>query len=316
MEAKVMQVGKQELNVKGSYIQVDSVRLDGKVLVITGRFLKTASVLEEIYVDVEDPELLIRGLGESGLEPDIFTFSERFPGPEPKFDYYTEWEANSILPVTSYDHWYNNQIVKVTRWSIRTAEKKGVVVRFTPFSDDLVKRIKNIYDETPVRQGKPFWHYQKEFDVLKEDLSRDLERSDFIGAYYNDELIGFIKMLYADKVADPVLCISMIRHYDKFPNNALIAQAVKIAEEKKIPYIHYGSWRRETHAKFLAANGFEKVLCPRYYCPLTAKGKMALKLRLHKGLLNALPESVREGLKYARASLFKLKLRKSETKLL
>lgn len=310
-----MQVGKEELNIKGNYVQVDSVRMDNKVLVITGKTLKTASILEEIYVDVEDPEMLIKGLKESGLEPDIFTFAERFPGPEPKFSYYTEWEANSILPVTNYDHWYNNQIRKVTRHAVRTAGKKGVVVRFTEFSDDLVRKIKKIYDETPVRQGKPFWHYQKEFDVLKEDLSRDLDRCDFIGAYYKDQLIGFIKMLYADKVADPVLCISMIGHYDKYPNNALIAQAVKIAEEKKIPYVHYGSWRRATHAKFLAANGFEKVLCPRYYCPLTARGKTALNLRLHKGLLGVLPENVTEGLKYARGLLFSFKQRKLESKI-
>lgn len=307
MEANAIQVGKQELNIKGNYVEVDAVRLDGKVLVVTGKSLRTASIMEEIYHDVDDPEMLIRGLKDSGVSADIFTFSERFPGPAPKFDYYTEWEANSILPVSTYDHWYNNQIRKVTRHAIRTAAKKGVVVRFRPFDDDLVWEIKNIYDETPVRQGKPFWHYKKSFEVLKEDLSRDLERSDFIGAYFGDQLIGFIKMIYADQVIDPVLCISMIGHYDKYPNNALIAEAVKIAEEKKIGHLHYGSWRRETHAKFLAANGFEKVICPRYYCPLTPRGKRALKFRLHKGFVGLLPESVREGLKSVRALLFKFK---------
>jgi hypothetical protein len=306
MEAKVVQVGKEELNVKGSYVQVDSVRLDDKVLVVYGKSLKTASILEELYVDVEDPELLIRGLKESGIETDIFTFTERFPGPEPKFDYYREWEAQCILPVTSYKRWYKN-LKKIPRHAVRTAEKRGVVVRMTEFSDDLVKRIKKIYDETPVRQGKPFWHYKKDLDVLKKDLSRDLERSDFIGAYYNDQLIGFIKLLYADKVADPVLCISMIEHYDKYPNNALIGEAVKIAYKKYIPHIHYGSWRRDSHASFLASVGFEKVLCPRYYCPLTTKGKIALKLRLHKGLFGVLPENVRERLKDARQFLFKFK---------
>lgn len=307
MKAIDMQVGKEEFNIKGSYVQVDAVTIDGKTLVITGKSLKTASIKEEIYHDIRDPGLFIRGLAESGLEPDIFTFTERFPGPKPVFDYYREWEANSILPVTTYDNWYNNQIRKVTRHAVRTAAKKGVVVRYRDFDDELVREIKNIYDETPVRQGKPFWHYQKSFEVLKEDLSRDLERSEFIGAYHGDQLIGFIKMLYADKVIDPVLCISMIEHYDKYPNNALIARAVRIAEEKNIPYIHYGSWRRETHAKFLAANGFEKVICPRYYCPLTSKGKTALRLHLHKGLVGLLPESVREGLKSARALIFRFR---------
>jgi hypothetical protein len=307
MEVRAMQVGKEQFNVKGQYIQVDSLRLDDMVLVVYGNYLRTASVLEELYVDVVDPELLIKGLQESGLEPDIFTFSERFPGPEPKFKYYTEWEANSILPVTSYEHWHANQIRKIQRRALRTAENRGVVIRHTEFNEDLVKGIKNIYDETPVRQGKPFWHYQKDLEVLKEDLSKDLDRSDFLGAYYNDQLIGFIKLLYADKLADPVLCISMVKHYEKYPNNALIAEAVKIAEKKGIPYLHYGSWRRDSHAKFLGDNGFEKVLCPRYYCPLTTKGKIALNLRLHKGLFGLLPKFVSEGLKDARAFLFKFR---------
>lgn len=308
--AKAIQLSKEELNVRGSYVQVDSVRLDNMAIVAWGKLFKTAWILEDLYVDVNDPELLIKCMKEAGLKADIFTFFERFPEAKPKFDYYTEWEAYSILPVTTYDDWYQNQIRKSTRHSVRAAVKKGVVTRITDFNDDLVKGIMDIYDETPIRQGKPFWHYKKGFEVLKEDLSRDLDRSEFIGAYHNDKLIGFIKLLYADKVADPVLCISKMEHYDKRPNNALLAEAVRMAEKKNIPYLHYGIWRRGSHAKFLAANGFKKVLCPRYFCPLTVKGKVALKLRLHKELNRVLQGNIKEKLMETRESIVQLTSRK------
>ena len=296
-------VSKEELNVRGRYVQVDSVRLDDKTIVAWGKLFTTAWILEDLYCDVNDPEQLIKAIKDVGLKADIFTFFERFPEDEPKFEYYREWEAYSILPVTTYENWLHKQIKKSARHSVRAAAKKGVVTRITEFNDDLVNGIMEIYDETPTRQGKPFWHYKKGFDVLKEDLSRDLDRSEFIGAYYNDELIGFIKLLYADKVADPVLCISKIEHYDKRPNNALIAMAVKIAEEKNIPYLHYGMWRRGSHASFLAANGFEKVLCPRYFYPLTVKGKIALKLRLHKELNRVLQGNIKNKLAMAREAI-------------
>jgi len=307
--ANNIQLSKEELNVRGSYVQADAVWLDNKVVVAWGKLFKTAWILEDLYADVNDPELLIKGMEEAGLKADIFTFFERFPEAKPKFDYYMEWDAYSILPVTTYDDWYQNQIRKTTRHAIRTAEKRGVVTRITEFNDDLVKGVMNIYNETPTRQGKPFWHYEKEFEVLKEDLSRDLDRCDFIGAYHDDALIGFVKLLYADNVADPVLCISMMEHYDKRPNNALLAEVVKIAEGKNLPYIHYGSWRRGSHAKFLASNGFQKVLCPRYFIPLTVKGKIVLKLRLHKDLNRVLQGNIKTKLMDVRESILMLRSR-------
>lgn len=309
-KAESVQITKKELNVRGRYVQVDSVQLDDMTVVAWGKLLTTVWILEDLYSDVNDPELLIKAIKTAGLKADIFTFFERFPEDKPKFDYYREWEAHSILPVTTYDHWLHKQIRKNARHAVRAAAKKGVVTRITEFNDDLVRGIKDIYDETPTRQGKPFWHYNKKFEVIKKDLSRDLDRSEFIGAYHNDELIGFIKLLYADKVADPVLCISKVKHYDKRPNNALIARAVKIAEEKNIPYLHYGMWRRGSHATFLAAMGFEKVLCPRYFLPLTVKGKVALKLRLHKELNRVLQGNIKNNIVKARDFLNRLTSRK------
>ena len=44
--------------------------------------------------------------------------------------------------------------------------------------------------------------------------------------------------------------------------------------------------------EFKRRNGFEKMLLPRYYIPLTARGKIALKLGFHRGLAKNVPKPV------------------------
>ncbi|UCF30265.1 MAG: GNAT family N-acetyltransferase [bacterium] len=302
-----MQVCKVEYNIAGDYVQVDSVRLGNNVVVVTGKHLKTARIIEEMHEDVENPEFVINGLKESDLDLDIFTFLERFPGSEPRYDYHTEWEAFTRMHITNFDHWWQNQTTKKGRNRLRKSEKAGVVVERVEYNDELLDGIVNIYNETPIRQGRYFWHYNKDIAIVKKDLSRDLARSDFFGAYHDGRLIGFMKLLYADRMAFPALCVSMIEHYDKCPNNALIAKAVEVCAERGIPYFYYGHWRRDRHAQFLEANGFGKVLLPRYYVGLTGKGKIALKLNLHRGPLGLIPDSIQEGLKVLRERVLSAK---------
>ena len=47
-----------------------------------------------------------------------------------------------------------------------------------------------------LRQGRPFWHYGKDIDSVRIENATFSERSDFLGAYCGDELIGFIKLVY------------------------------------------------------------------------------------------------------------------------
>ena len=119
------------------------------------------------------------------------------------------------------------------RRAVRKAAKAGVVVKVAEFDDAFVQGIVSINNETPIRQGRRFWHFQKSFDAVKRENSTYAERNAFLGAYYQDELIGFIRMTYADKVANIVQLLSMIKHYDKRPANALIAKAVEICEQKR-----------------------------------------------------------------------------------
>ncbi|MDH4186729.1 MAG: hypothetical protein OEV08_07010, partial [Nitrospira sp.] len=141
-----------------------------------------------------------------------------------------------------------------------------------------------------------FWHYQKDFDTVKRENSTYLERSAYIGAYFNDELIGFIRMVYIGNVAATLQVISQKRHFDKKPTNALIAKAVEICEMNKVSHLVYGNYlyndMHNSLTEFKRRNGFEQILLPRYYIPLTLKGQIALKLRLHHPLVKLIPKPV------------------------
>ena len=160
------------------------------------------------------------------------------------------------------------------------------------FDDDLVRGITAIFNESPFRQGKPFWHYGKDFDTVKKEMSLDLDRSEFIGAYQNGELIGIVKLLYAEKIAEPTIIVSKTKYQKKYVSNALIANSVEMCAMRGIPYLKYGPWWRGSMADFLRRHGFERMQVPRYYVPLTTKGKMIIGFRLHRGIKQMLPESL------------------------
>lgn len=269
-------------------------------MIVTGRFIKTVRIEEEWYEDVNEPELMVKEIKNGGIKADIFTFWQRYPETKPKHNYYMEFEKLAVLNIKSYDHWWKKQIKSRTRGLIRKAEKKGVVVKETDFNDDFVRGITNIFNETPIRQGRPFWHYGKSFESVKQEFSRNLSREGLIGAYYGDELIGFIFLTNALKYAVPAQIISSLKHREKAPNNALIAKAVELCEKEGLQYLVYFYWDDSTLSEFKRRNGFVKVVVPRYYLPLTLKGRIILSLQLHRGLTSIMPDRIVNLLKQLR----------------
>lgn len=288
-----MQTIKDEINIKGKPVTIDAIRINGFVVIARGTLIKTARINEEWFEDIEDPASLIDKLT-NYKQADIFTFWQRPPETKPRYKYYMERIDVAALPIKTFDHWWKEQINAKTRNMIRKGEKKGVVIKLVAFDDELVNGIMSIYNETPVRQGKPFWHYGKDFNTIKKDNATYLNRSIFIGAYHNDDLIGFIKLVCDEKFANTMQIISKIEHRDKAPTNALIAKAVEVCEEKGISYLIYATWSTGSLGDFKRKNGFEKMALPRYYIPLTTKGALALKLNLHHGLRGIVPYKLRE----------------------
>ncbi len=288
------------------------MRIENHEIIVTNKLIKTARVELEYDEDIADPASFIDKLKNHGVRADIFTFCQRVPESRPKYDYHTEWSDAAVISVDSYSHWWEKQIDAKTRNMARKAEKRGVVIKVIEFDDAFVKGIESIYNETPVRQGKPFWHYGKDFNTLKEIHSGYLDRSDFIGAYLNDELLGFIWLIYGKNTARMVQIISKIEHRDKAPANALVAKAVELCDIKKIPYLIYGVWSEGTLGDFKKSNGFKKIDLPRYYVPLTIKGKAALKLNAHRGLKNLIPKNIKHLLKDLRTKWYSRRYKKND----
>lgn len=259
---------------------------------ITGKFLKIARMKDEWYEDIVTPEATIKSLKDGRNRTDIFTFWQRLPETEPKYKHYMEWEYLAAIAITSYESWLHNRISSRTRNLTRKANKSGIIIKRALFDEEFVKGMENIFNESPVRQGRPFPHYGKNFKIIEKEFSKNLHREHLIGAYYNGELIGFVFLANGGKYGITTQIISKIEHRDKAINNALVAEAVRLCEEEKIAYLVYGRWGRGSYSEFKRRCGFERIRVPRYYVGLTWKGKLAIKARMHNGISGIIPEKM------------------------
>jgi hypothetical protein len=284
-----------------------NMEIDGKKITMDGRIPRIARLAEEWFEDVENPEVLIDSLRRDGRRADILTFWQRLPDTEPKYSYCMELDSIAALPIRDFSFWWEKQINAAARNKVRKAQKKDIVVRLTDFDNELVQGITSIFNETPVRQGRSFLHYGKDFETIKRQFSRFLFREEILGAYLGAELVGFIMLAYAGKYAVLGQIISKIAHRDVAPTNALLAKAVERCAEKGMPYLAYAYWLDDTLGDFKRNNGFQKFDLPRYFVPLTQKGKLALKLGLHRGWKEAFPDRVRSPLKKLRKFWYRLK---------
>jgi hypothetical protein len=245
---------------------------------------------------VDNPDGALDELRKSGMGIDVFTFLQRLCDSSPRYPYPMEWDNVADLPVSTYDEWWAKQIDNKTRNMVRRAEKKGVELREVAFDEALVRGIWSIYNETSVRQGKPFRHYGKDIDTVRREAATFLDRSVFLGAFHNQELIGFIKLTHDETRSQSGIMniISLVQQRDRAPVNALLACAVRSCAERKIPFLVYASFsygkkQRDSLADFKRNNGFKRVDLPRYYVPLTRVGSVALSLGLHKRFADYVP---------------------------
>ena len=154
-----------------------------------------------------------------------------------------------------------------------------------------------MYNESPLRQGKRFWHYGEDLETIRRAKATFLERSIFIGAFFEENLIGFAKLVANEDWTQAGLMhiVSMIQYQTKAPTNALIAQAVRSCADRGIPYLwyanfSYGRKQQDSLADFKRYNGFQRTEVPRYYVPLTTAGRIALRMGLHHSIADRIPE--------------------------
>jgi hypothetical protein len=274
-----------------------------------GRVPRIARLEQEWCEDVEDPEILINTLRKTAGGPDVLTFTQRLPDLEPKYAYQMELDSMAALPIKSYSFWWEKQIDRKARNKVRKAQKKGVTVRMASFDDTFVRGMTSIFNETPIRQGRRFLHYGKDFETIKRQFSRFLFREEIFGAYLAEELVGFIFLADAGRYAFLGQIISKIAYRDLAPNNALLAKAVERCAEKGFQYLVYALWLDDSLGDFKRSNGFQRFDVPRYFVPLTPIGKLALKVGLHRGRKEAVPKQLRKPLKKLRKHWYDLRCR-------
>jgi len=290
-----------EIRMGGRWTKVPALAVNGEKLFASGRWLKMAHVRAEEMMEkeLENPELYIEKLkldGRNALKADIFTFVQKLPATHPKYPYPMEWESVAAIQLGSFKEWWEG-LPQETRKNVRRSQRRGVAVRITEWSDDLIQGIRQVNDDTPLRQGMPNAYYGKSFEQTKERYGEFIGRCDFICAYFGDELIGFLHLVYRGEIASILNLTTKPSHFDKRPANALVAKAAEICEAKGISHISYGLYnygnKRDNPLRdFKIRNGFTEILVPRYFVPLTLWGAMCMKVKVHRGIIGILPHRV------------------------
>jgi hypothetical protein len=282
-----------------------------KEVTIAGRVLRVAELHGDRYRFVDDPPSFIDALRSCGLSVDLFKFAQRLPETKPQFSYAFEWDNFAVLPITTFEIWWTHVLGFKARNKAKQAEKNGVRLREVPFDDALAAGIRDIYNECPIRQRRRFPHYGKDLATVRREAATFLDTSIFIGAFLDDKLIGFIKLVPDETSTQAGLMniISMVKHRDKCTQNALIACAVRACATRGIRYLvyskfDYGKKEHDGLRDFKERNGFRRVDSPRYYVPLTAMGRAAFRLGLHHRMSERIPDSVASKLRDVRAAWY------------
>ena len=291
------------------------MEINGEKIMIEGTLLRVAKPhacpQQEWFEDVENPEMLIDALRKSKHRPDILTFWQRLPDTEPKYSYPMELDSIAALPIKSYSFWWEKQIDRKARNKVRKAQKNGVIVRPATFDDRFIEGITSIFNETPIRQGRHYLHYGKDFETVKREFSRFLFREEIFGAYLGEELVGFI----------------MLCNAGRYLFLGQIISKIAIVIWRRIMRFWPKQWnaarRKGFHTLFMRfglmiplatsseAMVFKNLIFPDISCLLLVKEKLALSLGLHRlnpfglhrGWKRAVPKQIRDPLKRRRSAL-------------
>lgn len=294
-QAKMMEVA-----VRGKWREVPSLIVHGQTIVVTGEWIRFASLHSEDWVEGElvDPAACVEAFSNNPRAPraDILRFSQKVPGTAPRYKYPFEMRSIAVAEVSDFNKWWMS-LPQETRKNARRSQKRGVEIKVKGFDAEVVQGIADVQNETPIRQGRPYPHYGKPLERVRRDHGEFVDRSDFICAYCGDEFIGFLKLVYRGNVAALLQLNSKIAHYDKRPANALLTKAVELCAEKGISHLTYGLFNYGNKGdsplrEFKERHGFVEMLVPMYYAPLTSWGAFCVKTKLYRGLMDMLPRKL------------------------
>jgi hypothetical protein len=308
----------QRISIRGRVSEVPSLEVQNACVIVRGKYLKIAGIFDEEWIEkrnLPDPSVALQMLKQQVNRPDLFTFAQRVPDSHPRFNFFLDWDNRAVLRLTTYEEWFRKKIPSATRRNIRASINRGVEVKECSYDEAYVEGIASIYNESPIRQGRWFWHYGKSFEATKAENGTYADRSTFLAAYFNGEMIGYLKLIWDLDTAAIMQILSKAAFYDKRPNNALISEAVKLCCSKGVRYLVcnqmvYGTKVDSSLVRFKQSNGFERMDLPRYFIPLTWQGSLALKLGFHTPLKGKLPRWMVSRFVHVRARWYALRLRR------
>ena len=123
----------------------------------------------------------------------------------------------------------------------------------------------SIFNETPIRQGRHYLHYGKDFETVKREFSRFLFREEILGAYLGEELVGFIMLADAGKYAFLGQIISKIAHRTSADRMRFWPKQWNAAGER-IPYLVYAYWLDDSLGTSNEAMVFKNLIFPGILC--------------------------------------------------
>lgn len=272
-------------------------------IIIEGKFPKFVKLRNEWFEIPAEPEKFISDINEQGIKADILTFRQLVPDTQPKYDYYYVMDPLAVITVSTYEEWFRNQVKSSVRSNIRKSVNRGVEMRVEKFNDDLINGIVKLVNDSRIRQDRKYTYFGYNFDQIKETFAPGSYYCEYIGAYYENELIGFVKLLFAGQCSHNFGMISKVEHRDKAPQYALISKSIERTALRNTPYLLYGQWVDGGLGQFKKHLGCQLIEVPKYYVPLSAKGNLVIKLNLQHGLRHFLPRKISNRLKSIRKKI-------------
>ena len=275
-----MSLAVTRVSVRGMSKDLPSFGVDNNVVVVSGKLSglrRSSTSTGSRRATLPDPEAVLNRADRFAERPDIFHVCAARARHRASLSLPSGAVNLAAIPLTTYEHWLSKQITPAARRNIKAAEKRGVVVKAAEYDDAYVRGIMAIYNESPIRQGRRFWHYGKDFASVRAENGTYADRSTFLAAYVDGEMVGYLKMVWDERTAAIMQVMSQMKCYDKRPNNALLAEAVRQACARGKEYLLYeafvyGKKSESSLTEYKRSNGFVRMDLPRYLRAADAQG--------------------------------------------
>ena len=102
------------------------MRIGNHDIKIEGRLIRIGCIDGDQYKFLDDPRPILENIRTARGRMDLFTFMQRLPEVAPKYEYPMEWDNFAALQITTYEHWWKDQIGYKARNKAKQAEKHSV----------------------------------------------------------------------------------------------------------------------------------------------------------------------------------------------